>query len=168
MWGVEKQDAEEAVGDVGRQVEVAIVDLLFAVALSGADGGVAVALQGEVDGVLEEGAALDVVVADELEGIALGEDGGVVIERTIAKAEKEARGDAVARGYLGVFTVAEEASGLGADGEEAAHGSLGVVDGHGSGKGEGGEAEERDGAVERAGEVQGFLQGSAAADVFLV
>jgi hypothetical protein len=41
-------------------------------------------------------AALDVTVADQAEGAALGEDGCFIVQRAVAKVKGESRGDAVA------------------------------------------------------------------------
>jgi len=96
-----------------------------------------VGCDGDVGGFGEEGAALDVVVADQLEGFALGVDGGLVVEGAIAEAVDEVGGDAVAVGDLGELAVAEDGAGLGADDEEAVDGALGVADGDGVGCGGG-------------------------------
>ena len=83
------------------------------------------------------------------EGVALGEDGGLVVEGAVAEVIDEVGGDAVAVGELGELAVAECFAGLGADDEEAVDGSLGVVDCDGIGCGDG---REREGYGEGGGE----------------
>ncbi len=69
------------------------------------------------------------VIADEAEGVFLGEDGGFVVDGAVFEAEDELSGDAGAVGGLDEFAVADDCAALGTDFEEAVQGALSLADG---------------------------------------
>lgn len=144
----------EAVGEIGGEVEVRLADLLLAV---GGGGLVGDAAGGDVDehvhGVWVGGAALDVVIAEEVEGGVLGVGGGLVVEGAVAEVEDEMGLEAAVALGLGEVSGGEVFTVEGGEGEEDVSGALGEADGDGGGRqgrgDERGEQGEEDGAEER-------------------
>jgi len=78
----------------------------------------------------KRGAALDVVVADQTEGSSLGKDCSVIVNRAIAEAEEEPRGDAIAVNGLGHVPGSNALAVDGFEGDKAARRALRVANGN--------------------------------------
>src|SRR5271170_2734885 len=94
---VQQQSEGKTVADVGREIKVVTGGFAVLVARGDLAGG---GVDQHVERLGKRGSALDVVVADELKDLALGEDCGVVVEGTVAKVKSEAGGDAVSMADL--------------------------------------------------------------------
>jgi hypothetical protein len=74
---------------------------------------------------------LDMMVGEEMEGVVLGVDGGLVVDGAIFVFEDGPGGDMVTVHDLGAVAVGDDVATVGTQFEEAMEGSLDVVDGHG-------------------------------------
>jgi len=137
-WGVEQKRADDAVGDVGWEIEMLGFDLFLAVFVDGLGSDLTVGFYEHVEGFGEVWTLLDVVIADEAEGVFLGEGGGFVVCGAVFEVEEKLGGDAGAVGGLDELSMADDDAAFGTDLEEAVHGALGLADGDGIGVERGG------------------------------
>lgn len=137
-------DGDEAVGEVRGQIHVILLHIFLAVLVGGADGDLAGAgVDEHVRGMGKGWTFLDMMVGEEMEGVVLGVDGGLVVDGAIFVFEDGPGGDMVAVHDLGAVAVGDDVAAVGAQFEEAMEGSLDVVDGHGVSLGRPADGEEK-------------------------
>ncbi len=101
----------------------------LALLIGGTNGDVATFLNEAIGGLGEERAVLNVVVADQAKGGALGEHGYVVVKGAVAKVVRKTRTNTVAVNELKELTVAKDSAGLRTEDQKGVAGALEVVDG---------------------------------------
>ena len=107
---------------------MACFELRLSVFLDGADGDVATLVDEAIRVLGEEGATLNVVVADEMKDGMLRKRRGVVVDGSVAKVVGETRAYTVAVNYLKELPVAQDGTGFCAEDQKGVTGALHVVD----------------------------------------
>ncbi len=150
-------DGDEAVGDIGRQVEVVFRDFLGAV-FSGRPGGdIAVSFDQQIHGRGKAGPFLNVMVADEAEFFLLRVKSGLVVNGAVAEVKDQTRRDVITLGHLDGVAGGDDLTLLIADDEEAVDRALDIAHGDGfcAEVGERQEGEQEKGGAEMRGKDNG-------------
>jgi hypothetical protein len=128
--GIQQHRGSEAVAKVGGKIDVTRFYLFLAVFLGGADGDVPVLFDKGIRGFGEEWALLNVLVANQVEGFALGEHRRVLIDGTVPEVVRETGVYDGTPGCLKELAVAQYGAGLATEKRKGVAHALGTMDGN--------------------------------------